>query len=497
MKSAKWENIFKGWNQSESKTVVTLKQVPVFKDFSNKEFLELENDDKSFLLEQIKEQKDRVTKATKRMRKHVFVSIAKVANELIDDDSSDQRGLASAFQALDSSGRDDPATLEADELISIAKSSIQIKRKLRKLAKTNPNVDTDSLIVEAVKINEMKDGTWDDMLAINKVLLAFGCLKVEGDVTENKAFDDMEAQTFEVTPAGSDVGMLSFENSLWGFVAMGGTWDVMGASSKYDEVQAAMNSFQDDMDFYDDTSEKSDVESSIENSESTSQAQEEAQALVNHLLTLTPAEMAGYVSCLVTGDSSRSSLSSMDVFRRLVPRQQRAIQVLLDSTDRLLDVQRQYAVDGKSCNCQFDVANCEVVTAWADGCTWSEALEMSGAAPGDLTRIIGRAMDAVRQFGSLKFNPLRKGDSPSGKTVVDPFSRGIHPELRRRCREAAKAMNRYPVKDPLPFEADEEDMFEDEGNENDDGDVTIEASAAGETGETIQGIEDTDDNVSM
>ena len=42
MKSAKWENIFKGWNQSESKTIVTLKQVPVFKDFSNKEFQELE-----------------------------------------------------------------------------------------------------------------------------------------------------------------------------------------------------------------------------------------------------------------------------------------------------------------------------------------------------------------------------------------------------------------------------------------------------------------------
>ena len=42
MKSAKWENIFKGWDHSESKTVVTLKQVPVFKNFSNKEFLELE-----------------------------------------------------------------------------------------------------------------------------------------------------------------------------------------------------------------------------------------------------------------------------------------------------------------------------------------------------------------------------------------------------------------------------------------------------------------------
>ena len=37
MKSAKWENIFKGWNRSESKTVVTLKQVPIFKDFFNNE----------------------------------------------------------------------------------------------------------------------------------------------------------------------------------------------------------------------------------------------------------------------------------------------------------------------------------------------------------------------------------------------------------------------------------------------------------------------------
>ena len=42
MKSAIWENIFKGWDHSESKTDVTLKQVPVFKNFSNKEFLELE-----------------------------------------------------------------------------------------------------------------------------------------------------------------------------------------------------------------------------------------------------------------------------------------------------------------------------------------------------------------------------------------------------------------------------------------------------------------------
>jgi|TARA_Y100000310_G_scaffold330085_1_gene401081 CRP-like cAMP-binding protein len=42
LKSAKWENIFKGWNRSESATVLTLKQVPIFKYFSQKEFGELE-----------------------------------------------------------------------------------------------------------------------------------------------------------------------------------------------------------------------------------------------------------------------------------------------------------------------------------------------------------------------------------------------------------------------------------------------------------------------
>ena len=42
MKSAKWENIFKGWNRIESETVLTLKQIPIFKDFSDKDFQELE-----------------------------------------------------------------------------------------------------------------------------------------------------------------------------------------------------------------------------------------------------------------------------------------------------------------------------------------------------------------------------------------------------------------------------------------------------------------------
>ena len=47
MKSAKWENIFKGWNSSESATVHTLKQVPIFKELTEKEFNELEKPMKS------------------------------------------------------------------------------------------------------------------------------------------------------------------------------------------------------------------------------------------------------------------------------------------------------------------------------------------------------------------------------------------------------------------------------------------------------------------
>ena len=42
MKRATWENIFKGWNSSESATVHTLKQVPIFKELTDKEFNELE-----------------------------------------------------------------------------------------------------------------------------------------------------------------------------------------------------------------------------------------------------------------------------------------------------------------------------------------------------------------------------------------------------------------------------------------------------------------------
>jgi hypothetical protein len=428
--------------------------------------LKFQEEDKASLMEQIEEQRVRVTAAEKKLRKHAFTSIIDIANELMNEDNDDGRELSNALKNT----RVAEDRLQADDLAKFAKSAVVVKRKLRKLAKGNPDVDPEMLLLQAEKVKEieLEDSSWDDMLAISKALIAYGCLVPERKIEVDDEFDDLEDQTFEVTPAGRDVGMLSFEKSLWGFSAMGGTWDVIGASSKLDEMKSAMKVFEEDMSLFDDESEEDEVESNIQ----PYMPRKEAEDLVSYLRYLSPAEMAGYVSCLVTGDTGRSSLSSIDVFSRLSPSQQRSIQVLLDCTERLMDVQRQYLVDERTCNCQFDVTNCEVVTAWANGCTWNEALVMSGAAPGDLTRVIGRAMDAVRQLGSLKFNPLRKSDVDDD-VVVDPFARGIHPDIRRLCREAGKAMNRYPVKDTLPFEAEEEDMFDEDEDADDEIDEEV------------------------
>jgi hypothetical protein len=73
-------------------------------------------------------------------------------------------------------------------------------------------------------------------------------------------------------------------------------------------------------------------------------------------------------------------------------------------------------------------------------------LRISGQSPGDLARTLSRVLDAVRQFSNLPFEPVR--NNPSA---------GLHADLRYACRKAAKIMNRYPVKDPLAFVADDND----------------------------------------
>jgi len=87
-------------------------------------------------------------------------------------------------------------------------------------------------------------------------------------------------------------------------------------------------------------------------------------------------------------------------------------------------------------------------------------LQISGSPPGDLARNLSRVLDAVRQLGNLPFVPVRRNDL-EGVVEIEAVSRGVDPQVRRLCREAVKAINRYPVKDPLAFETpDEEDLFD-------------------------------------
>ncbi len=428
--------------------------------------------DEDEILQQVDEQRARVKQASKKLKRHPFSSIAKLTNELLNDESADSEELLQARRNIQE--MDDSSPIESEDLARFAKSAVVVKRKLKKLSNSNPGMDPESLLLlESQKLLEgPEDSAWKDMLAITKALIAFGCIAPTSDLKKEYSIEDLEEETFKVTPAGTDVGMLSFENSLWCFLAMGGTFDVTNASEEFDKMKDAMLSFGSDDEEYFDSNEYTE-----ENGEDLpSRAQQEAEDLLYHLKELSPAELAGYVSSLVTGDTARNSrVDSISVFKRLGPRLQRSIQILLDATERLTDVQRQYMVDEKTCSCQFDLSHCEVVTAWANGCSWNEALEISGAAPGDLTRIIGRASDAVRQFGALKYNPIRKSDLSEGSTV-DPFSRGIHPEIRRLCREAAMEMDRYPVKDPLPFEAEVDEIFEEDEVDEEESDASDETT---------------------
>ena len=92
-------------------------------------------------------------------------------------------------------------------------------------------------------------------------------------------------------------------------------------------------------------------------------------------------------------------------------------------------------------------------------------LLMSGAAPGDLVRTLSRCLDALKQIGNLPYVPAR-AEWGDGITIRTEAS-GIHPKIRSLCRDAAREMDRYPVKDIFPFEIDNED--EDDSSEEDEG----------------------------
>jgi DSHCT (NUC185) domain len=427
-------------------------------------------EDEAEVIKQIEFQRNRLMKIEKDVAKHPFTAMVNIANQLITDPNSregkvllgDLRtvrnfGAQNGDNAHLPMNKENNQLLSPDDLCTFAKSAVVIRRKTRKLSAANPDLDAAALLEQADEAEDATNDTWDDMLAIIKVLVAYGCLSIKSSLDDHDNLS-FEQETFEVTPAGNNIGMLGFENSLWCLNAVGGAWDVVGASSKLDRFRSAIQAAESNIDgneWYDGGDESRGSEKR--------RAQEEVSELVSLMRKMTPSELAGYVSCLVSEGSRGGSLSVIDIFQSMPPIQQRVIQMSLQVMERLDEVQKDYAVDENTRICNFDVSNCEVVTAWASGCTWNEALAISGSPPGDLARSLSRVLDAVRQFGNLPYRALRKLDFVNGEDFSGRVSSGLHPEIRTLCREAARAINRYPVKDPLQFaEIADEDEIEDE-----------------------------------
>lgn len=119
------------------------------------------------------------------------------------------------------------------------------------------------------------------------------------------------------------------------------------------------------------------------------------------------------------------------------------------------------------------------MTSWANGCSWNDALKISGLPPGDLVRLLSRVLDALRQLGNLPYTPIRRNDyymEQDDERNLDSnelsVSRGIHPDIMHLCRLASKSMNRYPVKDSFMLDMNNDDNDDDEIDDQNDEDET-------------------------
>ncbi len=425
---------------------------------------------------EIETQSKRLRSAKEDMSKHVMSAMTIFANDFLGSPREEYNELRGAL-ALSRKNSNTPdedyqsVNVSPIELCQFSKSAVMTSRKRRKQNSKSKEegIDESSLIAQ-LSTAEVGDDSWEDMLALVNVLESYGCIVPSGN------HDEIMSEEFKITIAGDNVGALGLDNSLWILVAMGGAWDVKGDSAKLDEFKIAMrdlDSFSDSEGIDIDENNEFSSEMSLSEKSEVPLPQSEAATLVSLLRSLEPSEIAGYVSCLVSDSFRGGNGSALTYFQNLSSTQQRVIQSSLTSLERLMEVQNKYSVDESSSKVQLELGTCEVVTAWAAGCSWNEALEISGLAAGDLVRTLHRALDALRQLGNLSINAARSLDND----IIQTESSGLHPDIRRLCRDAARAMDRYPVKDPLPF--DEEDEEEEEEEEKEES-ISDEAAGADE-----------------
>lgn len=309
---------------------------------------EMLNEDEHNLATQIDHQEQRVTLIEKDWGKHPFTTLSKIADELMREDSPEARLLVNALRAgRQATGAANINTgLTPDELFIFAKAAVAGPRKKRKLASTSSNPDALQLIKQVSETYSSKGDSWSDMLAITKTLVAYGCLTSDPPLSD---MTDLESCRFVLTPSGVNVGMLGSENSLWCLVAMGGAWDVIGSSSRVDSRRQHDNEF--DTDWYGDD----DSTAKVHDNSLISNSQMEAADLTGRLRAMSPSEIAGYVSCLVSDNDSRgnSGVSITERFHRLTRKQQGAVRSSMVALDRLMEIQMGYFVDEKPRKCSL------------------------------------------------------------------------------------------------------------------------------------------------
>lgn len=294
---------------------------------------------------QIEIQRNRATNTKFEVSKHPFSALAAIASALLKESTPEAIRLAAALgtarrELLQDSGT---SILSPEELSVYAKSAVVFRRKTRKLAKANPGVDPETILDDGAISDDAGENSWDDFLSITRTLVEYGCLTTKSPLRSDS---NLEEETFEIAPAGLNIGMLAFENSLWALVAMGGAWDATGASSNLDVFRDAMSAF----DKYD--GEQPDERPTLDDLQLLPKPQAEADALVSLLKRLSPSELAGYVSSLISEDSRGGGPSVVDLFQRLTPYQQQVVQQSLLCLERLVEVQKKNLVDEatRSCN---------------------------------------------------------------------------------------------------------------------------------------------------
>lgn len=419
------------------------------------------------MLRLIEMQRKRVLAAQNNVAQHPFTAMAAVVNQMIERESPHGAALA---EELGNARSSDHGSLTAGDLTVFAKSVVTMKRKKKAVEAVDSSIFVDPAHEH---VSQERDALWLDMLALTKVLVCYGCLK--SSWAPGMPDDGLESSSFLLTTAGEHIGMLSVQNSLWFLVAMGGAHDVIGVSSNLDEFRRRMMDFDDEISRVGDNGDAIDmmfnmfdssrVASGEDKKSTVSRAQQESATLARQLSELTSHELAGYVSSLISDGYRRGNgVSVTECFQKLTPAQQQVVQSCIAVCERLVEVQKEFQTSNSN-TCELDLTNVQVVTAWASGCSWAEALELSGAAPGDLARMLGRVLDALRQLGNLPFKPIRATDM-DGEGLMTT-SVGISLQVRNACRDAVRQMNRFPVKDPLPFDAEGEEI-ENDFDEQDD-----------------------------